>query len=145
VSLGVLVRHVRVALCVCLSSIIQIKTGLYPINYNNEGWQNAYDTFGKLNELLKRQRRETGETILEISWVVKPIPIHRQEPLTKAEVSLIKSFVTDDDFLSATSETNSPRPPMEIPLIFIAQAIAEDLLGDYTHNASRDITRPPLP
>jgi len=31
------------------------KTGLYPMSYDNDGWNNAYKQFGMLNQLWKKK------------------------------------------------------------------------------------------
>ena len=63
------------------------KTGLYPMSYENQGWNNAYKQFGLLNQLLKKKRQEEGDKIPTITWIVKPIPSENREPLSKTEIS----------------------------------------------------------
>ena len=63
------------------------KAGLYPMNYDNKGWQIAFNAFGKLNKLLEQQRLEAGEKIPNITWIPKPRPISKREALTANDVS----------------------------------------------------------
>jgi hypothetical protein len=47
------------------------KAGLCPFDYNNWGWLNAYETFGKLQLLLKKKREGEGSGVAPKSWVVR--------------------------------------------------------------------------
>ncbi|CAB9526972.1 unknown protein [Seminavis robusta] len=120
------------------------KTGLYPIDYGNEGWSHACLCFGKLNELLKEQRREAGEKIPTIIWVVKAKAIDQREPLSNEDEDALKGFLSADNFLLGKDGT-AESSPIEIPLLFLAVAIGDMMLGKYTMEATRDLDRPPSP
>lgn len=74
------------------------KTGLYLVDYENEGWLLAYQNFNKLNELIKQQRRESGEALPEITWIAKPKAIGMQDELTANDTAALRAFLPTDDF-----------------------------------------------
>ncbi|CAB9504178.1 unknown protein [Seminavis robusta] len=122
------------------------KTGLYPMSYENEGWNNAFQTFNKLNQLVKQKKQESGEKIPTIVWVTKPRPIDEREPLSEAEEESIRSFLSKDDFLLGTDSSDAVSETTEaidLPLLFLAVAIGDHLLGVYAEDENRDIDNPP--
>jgi len=124
------------------------KTGLCPMDCNNEGWNNAFCTFGKLNELMKRQRKDAGERVPDATWIVKPRPIDSRIALTKEDTDAVRGFVVKDDFLlvgSTDGECEDADASMDIPLLLLAAAIAEPLLGVHLLNDQRDLSQSPQP
>jgi hypothetical protein len=117
------------------------KTGLYPMSYENQGWNNAYKQFGLLNQLLKKKRQEEGNDIPTITWIVKPIPIEDRESLSETEKSLIRSYLEPAGFLLESLGASTIAE--EIPLVFLAASIAQELLGNHTRDPSRTFTEPP--
>ncbi|CAB9523867.1 unknown protein [Seminavis robusta] len=117
------------------------KTGLYPMDYQNEGWQLAIQNFHGLNKMLKEQRRESGEPIPDIIWVTKAKPINDRECLSDEEEATIKVFLPSDDFMNGGDDTD----PIEVPTLFLAFAIADQLLGKHVLDPKRDLSRPPKP
>ncbi|CAB9505664.1 unknown protein [Seminavis robusta] len=119
------------------------KTGLYPMDYNNEGWTMAYHNFNKLNEMIKQQKRDSGERLPEIIWVTKPRAVDQREALTDEDERLIRSFLPTEDFLAGTDGSDDDLP-LEVPLLFLAVAIGDYLLGKYTLDDDRDLSSPPI-
>lgn len=111
------------------------------MSYNNAGWNNAYKQFGMLNQLWKKQQQDDGVVIQSKAFVIKPIPLHRREPLTNTETDLLRGFLHIDDFL--VQPVGDSNMATEIPLVFLAASIAQELLGKYTRDTSRRYDQPP--
>jgi len=120
------------------------KTGLHPFSCECEGWKNVFATFGKLNELLKQQQKESGEIIPETTWVVKPIDIDKRKELSEEDAALIDAFVGEDDFMFTSMEGQTNQlEVMKMPRLFVGAAVAERLLGPCVHDHQKDDNEPP--
>jgi len=115
------------------------KTGLYPMEYSNSGWGNAYATFGTLNQMLKDQKQQNGGRVPTIYWLVKRRPKGQRIALSENETALLRSFIPKEDFLDTEDED------MQIPDLLLASAIAEYLLGIYLQDSERNLNQPPQP
>ncbi|CAB9529901.1 unknown protein [Seminavis robusta] len=127
------------------------KTGLYPIDYDNEGWQSAFQNFSKLNQLVRQQKQEAGEILPQIVWVSKAKTLDSREPLSAEDEEAIRSFLTADDFLvrggansDEDSENQHPLSMERMPLIILAMAIGDQMIGEYAHDVDRDVAAPPV-
>ncbi|CAB9506584.1 unknown protein [Seminavis robusta] len=127
------------------------KTGLYPMSYDNEGWQTAIRGFGKMNSLIKQQKRDAGLQLPNVIWAARAIPPEKRSELSEQEKETIRAFLPLDDFLIANNGDNeSTDDPAqlslrELPLVCLAMAIAEHLIGKYTLDEQRDMSQPPSP
>lgn len=74
---------------------------------------------------------------------MKPIPLHRREDLTSDETNLLRGYLKGDDFLAQT--VNNSSIAMEVPLVFWAASIAQELLGKHTRDTNRRHSQPPRP
>ncbi|CAB9530681.1 hypothetical protein (Partial), partial [Seminavis robusta] len=120
------------------------KTGLYPMDYSNEGWKAAILNFSRLNELLRQQKMDAGELASTNVWLVKPIARSERAALTDADKEALQSFISKEDFLT-TLDNEQHGGDFELPPLFLAASIAERLLGEYLHNPHRDANKPPEP
>jgi len=103
-----------------------MKTGLCPMNCGNEGWQQAFSAFGKLNMLMRRRDQDDiVDKMPEVTWVAKPIPVDQRQQIAQPDIDLISGFLSKDGFLA----TESAAQPINVPAMSMAAAIAEKLLG----------------
>ncbi|CAB9505609.1 unknown protein [Seminavis robusta] len=116
------------------------KTGLYPIDYDNEGWKAAIQSFKRLNELLAQQKLESGELLTENVWVVTPIPIDEREELTVSDKEELDAFLPSADFLDCATERGQQ---FQMPHLFLAASIGEQMIGEYVLDRNRDVNQPP--
>jgi hypothetical protein len=135
------------------------KAGLCgPFDYNNWGWLNAFETFGKLQLLLKKEREGECSGVAPKKWVVRnrgvdnenePAGNNENESSNREEneqSSSEWSFSNEEIKTLREEETHTLTGDFSsVHVVFICESICNQMIRDYLNDEDRDKNNPPIP
>jgi hypothetical protein len=126
--------------------------GLYPLDYKNKGWNEAFAKFGPLNRLYKQVKQQGAlsrsgrdQHQKRCAWIVRAKQIDNDQVviLTSEEADILNGYMKNKERFGNGCV---PEFLQGIPPLLIATAIGDQMIDDYINDSSNnDFEKPPQP